>query len=76
MKKLDNNSVVEIPFFNKVECKKIIKYAHKKEEYFIKENRDIDVQEAYNKNQVTTSNYNRYIFLWIIQSMLRGFLPV
>ena len=33
-----------------------------KEEYFIKENRDIDVEEAYNKNQVTTSNYNRYNF--------------
>ena len=62
MKKLDGNSVVEIPFFNKAECKKIIKYAHKKEEYFIKENQDIDVLDVYNKNQVTTVNFNRYNF--------------
>ena len=62
MKKLDGNSVVEIPFFNKAECKKIIKYAHKKEEYFIKENKDIEVPDVYSKNQVTTANYNRYNF--------------
>ena len=62
MKKLDGLSVVQIPFFNETECKKIIKYADKKEEYFIKKNNDIDVPIIYSKNQVTTANYGSYNF--------------
>ena len=41
MKKLDGRSVVQIPFFNESECKEIIKYADKKEKYFIKKNLNI-----------------------------------
>ena len=62
MKKLDGLSVVQIPFFNEAECKEIIKYAHKKEKYFIKKNEDIDVPVIYSKNQVTTANYASYNF--------------
>ena len=62
MKKLDGLSVVQIPFFNEAECKEIIKYADKKEKYFIKKNLDIDVPIIYSKNQVTTANYASYNF--------------
>ena len=62
MKKLDGLSVVQIPFFNEAECKEIIKYADKKEKYFIKKNEDIDVPVIYSKNQVTTANYASYNF--------------
>jgi hypothetical protein len=62
MKKLDGLNVVKIPFFNEAECKEIIKYAHKKEKYFIKKNEDIDVPVIYSKNQVTTANYASYNF--------------
>jgi len=62
MKKLDGLSVVQIPFFNEAECKEIIKYANKKEKYFIKKNLNIDVPVIYSKNQVTTANYASYNF--------------
>jgi len=62
MKKLDGLSVVQIPFFNESECKKIIKYADEKEKYFIEKNENIDVPIIYDKNQVTTANFASYNF--------------
>ena len=62
MKNLDRLGVVEIPFFNNEECEKVIEYANEKEEYFIKENTDIEVPEFYSKNQVTTANFDKYNF--------------
>ena len=62
MKKLDGVNVVQISFFNESECKEIIKYADKKEEYFINTNNTAQSSDIYNKNQVTTANFASYSF--------------
>ena len=62
MKKLDGLSVVQIPFFNETECKKIIKYADKKEKYFLSTTNTAQSSDIYSKNQVTTANFASYSF--------------
>ena len=60
--KLNNLSVLQIPFFDESECKEIIKYADEKEKYFIEKNLDVEVPIFYTKNQVTSANYTKYNF--------------
>ena len=55
-------AVIEFPFFNNKECEKLIKYAHKKEEYFIKKGNIASDSSFYSKDQINTANFYQYNF--------------
>jgi hypothetical protein len=55
--------IIKSDFFNKNECKRIIKYAENKKKFLFKQKfNDIKKTQYYEENQITTSCYNKYNF--------------